>query len=137
MRVLTFVTAALAMATMPALAADGFVQGVWLKTEEQCALAKKSGIDAVFDAGDLALTAQGIEGLEFNCEFIDIRKASRAPGWLVTAFCQEPGYAFPDVLSVTELNETQLDLVSVKTVLPGEVPGNSGTWLKCDGVAVP
>ena len=83
------------------------------------------------------LTARGIDSIEYNCEFLEVRKATRAPAWLVHAICQEPGYLFPDVLSVLELSPTQLDLVSVKPVDPESSGGNGGTYYLCEGVALP
>jgi hypothetical protein len=56
----------------------------------------------------------------------------------VTAICQQPGYVFPDVLSVTQMSKTQLDLVSVRPVLDeSEQSGNSGSYFLCDGLVLP
>src|SRR5687767_8271332 len=106
--------AAIICAVTPALAADEFIKGVWAQSEALCAQAKKDGVPAIAEAGNTVLTARGIESIEYNCEFINITRVKLAPGWVVTAFCQEPGYAFPDVLSVVEMNATQIDIVSVK-----------------------
>ena len=64
-------------------------------------------------------------------------KATRAPAWLVNAVCQEPGYLFPDVLTVVEMSPTQIDLVSVTPVDPESGGGNGGSYYLCDGVALP
>jgi hypothetical protein len=67
-----------------------------------------------------------------------VRRASRSPAWAVTALCQEPGYLFPDVLSVTQMSPTQIDLVSVKPAdEEGGNAGNTGSYYFCEGVAVP
>ena len=81
------------------------------------------------------LTARGLDSIEYNCEFLQVTKATRSPAWLVNAICQEPGYLFPDVLSVTQMNPTQLDLVSVKPADPDGGGGNSGSYFLCEGVA--
>lgn len=128
--------AAGALAT-PSGAADDFIKGVYLQTEELCAQARKDGLQAVLDEGNLYVHAGGIDGVEYTCEFLDVKKAKLAPGWVVTALCQEPGYAQPDVLSVLELSPTQLDLVSVKPVLPDQPAGNTGSYVLCDGVSPP
>ena len=45
---------------------------------------------------------------------------------------------FTDVLSVTQMSPTQLDLVSVRQVDDeNEQAGNSGSYILCDGVALP
>ena len=122
----------------PALAADDFIKGVYLQTEELCAQAKKDGIEAVADGGNTVLSARGIESVEYNCEFVQVTKATRAPAWAVTAICQEPGNLFPDVLSVTQMSPTQIELVSVKLAeAEGDAGGNSGSYVLCDGVTMP
>jgi len=91
----------------------------------------------VIEAGNVALTASGLEGTEYNCEFLQVTKAKLSPAWLVQAICQEPGYLFPDVLSITQMNATQIELVSVKPADPESGGGNGGTYVLCEGVAAP
>jgi hypothetical protein len=93
---------------------------------------------SIFKAGNIVLSARGLQGVEYNCEFLQVTKATRSPSWAVTAICQQPGYVFPDVLSVTQMSPTQLDLVSVRPALhESEQSGNSGSYFLCDGVALP
>ncbi|MEW6632515.1 MAG: hypothetical protein AB1440_16730 [Pseudomonadota bacterium] len=126
------------VAATPATAAEDFIGGVYLQSEDLCAQAKKDTLQTVIDAGNIALSAHGLQGVEYNCEFLQVSKAKIAPSWAVTAICQEPGYVFPDLLSVTQVNPTQLDLVSVRPVEDeGEQAGNSGSYYRCDGVALP
>jgi hypothetical protein len=124
---------------MPAAAsaAEDFIKGVYLTSEELCAQAKKDSLQSVIEAGNTVLTARGIDSIEYNCEFVTVTKATRAPAWLVNAVCQEPGYLFPDVLSVLEMSPTQIDLVSVKPVDPESGGGNGGSYYLCEGVALP
>ncbi|WP_027058914.1 hypothetical protein [Mesorhizobium loti] len=125
-------------AASPALAADDFIEGVYLQSEELCAQAKKDTLQTLIDAGNVVLSAHGLQGVEYNCEFVQISKATRSPSWAVTAICQEPGYVFPDVLSVTQMNPTQVDLVSVRPIDDeSEASGNSGSYYLCEGVALP
>jgi hypothetical protein len=120
------------------VAADDFIKGVYLETEELCAQAKKDGIETVVEAGNTVLSARGLESVEYNCEFVQVTKAERSPAWAVTAICQEPDHLFPDVLSVTQMSPTQIDLVSVK---PADEEsgnaGNSGSYHFCEGVELP
>ena len=116
-------------ATLQATAADSFLSGIYLKSEELCAEAKKNGIESVLEAGNVLLSERGFESYEYNCEFLTVTAATRAPGWVVTALCQEPGYAFPDVLSMIRMNDTQIDFATV--------PGNSRSYYLCEGVEMP
>ncbi|MER8374035.1 hypothetical protein [Mesorhizobium sp. M1396] len=126
------------VAASPALAADDFIEGVYLQSEELCKQAKKDTLQTLIDAGNIVLSARGLQGVEYNCEFLQISKAAASPSWAVTAICQEPGYVFPDVLSVTQMNPKQVDLVSVRpTDNESEASGNSGSYYLCEGVALP
>lgn len=123
-------------ATLSAATADEFLKGVHLRSTELCAEAKKNGIESVLEAGNVMLTERGFESYEYNCEFLTVTAAARAPGWVVTALCQEPGYAFPDVLSVIKMNDTQIDIATVRATTEDD-PGNSGSYFLCEGVAMP
>ncbi|MEV8643134.1 hypothetical protein AB0V79_10505 [Mesorhizobium ciceri] len=126
------------VAASPALAADDFIEGVYLQSEELCTQAKKDTLQTLIDAGNIVLSAHGLQSVEYNCEFLQVSKATASPSWAVTAICQEPGYVFPDVLSVTQMNEKQIDLVSVRPVNDeSEASGNSGSYYLCEGVALP
>lgn len=126
------------VAASPALAADDFIEGVYLQSEELCKQAKKDTLQTLVEAGNIVLSARGLQGVEYNCEFLQISKATASPSWAVTAICQEPGYVFPDVLSVTQINSKQVDLVSVRpTDSESEASGNSGSYYLCEGVALP
>ncbi len=129
--------AALGLLSSAALAADDFITGVYLTSEDLCAEAKADSLQSVIEAGNTILTARGIESIEYNCEFVTVAKATRAPAWLVNAVCQEPGYLFPDVLTILELSPTQIDIVSVTPVDPEIGGGNGGTYYLCEGIAPP
>ncbi|TIM65500.1 MAG: hypothetical protein E5Y58_24640 [Mesorhizobium sp.] len=122
----------------PAPAAEDFIKGVYLQSEDLCAQAKKDTLEALIDAGNIVLSARGLQSVEYDCEFLQITKATLSPSWAVTAICQEPGHVFPDVLSVTQLSPKQIDLVSVRPAEDeSEASGNSGSFFLCDGVALP
>ncbi|RUV49752.1 hypothetical protein EOB77_18205 [Mesorhizobium sp. M7A.F.Ca.MR.228.00.0.0] len=109
------------VAASPALAADDFIEGVYLQSEELCKQAKKDTLQTLIDAGNIVLSAYGLQSVEYNCEFLQISKATASPSWAVTAICQEPGY-----------------LVSVRPVDDeSEASGNSGSYYLCEGVALP
>ncbi len=131
-----FAATVFAVTATGALAED-FITGVYLQSEELCQQAKKETIQAVIEGGNVLLTASGIEGIEYNCEFLEMTKAKRAPAWLVHAICQEPGYVFPDVLSVTQMSPTQIDVVSVNGSGDEATPTNTASYQFCEGVAAP
>ena len=132
-----YLAAAFALAAAPALADDPFVTGIWAQSEELCKQAKAEGVGAIAEAGNTVLTPRGIESIEYNCEFTNIRRVKLAPGWIVDAFCQETGRAFPDVLTVLEMSPGQIELVSVVPMDPENPSGNSGYYYLCDGVTMP
>ncbi|RWQ67081.1 hypothetical protein [Mesorhizobium sp.] len=122
----------------PASAAEDFIEGVYLQSEDLCAQARKDTLQSLIDAGNIVLSARGLQSVEYDCEFLQITKATLSPSWAVTAICQEPGHVFPDVLSVTQINAKQIDLVSVRSAEDESEGGsNSGSYFLCDGVALP
>lgn len=111
--------------------------GVYLQSEDLCARARKESLQTVLEDGNTMLSQRGIESIEYNCEFLQVSQATRSPAWLVQAICQEPGYLFPDTLSIVQMTDTQLDLVSVKTADPDAGNGNGGSYFLCEGVEAP
>ncbi|ESZ44518.1 hypothetical protein ACYG9R_26580 [Mesorhizobium sp. RSR565B] len=126
------------VAASPASAAEDFIKGVYLQTQELCAQAKKDTLQTLIDTCNVILSADGLQSVEYNCEFVQVTKATRSPSWAVTAICQEPGFLFPDILSITQMNATQIDIVSVRpTADEGEQAGNGGSYYLCEGVSLP
>jgi len=117
--------------------ADDFIKGVYLESQELCDQAKKETLDKVIEDGNTVLTAQGLEATEYNCQFLQVSKSKVSPGWLVGALCEVPDEMFPDLLTIRQTSETELDLVSIKLVDPSGGGGNSGSYVLCDGVKAP
>ena len=67
------------VAASPASAAEDFIKGVYLQTQELCAQAKKDTLQTLIDAGNVILSADGLQSVEYNCEFVQITKATRSP----------------------------------------------------------
>ena len=126
------------LGTPRAWAADDFIKGVYLQSEELCAQAKKTALQTVIEAGNMVLTASGLEAIEYNCEFLQIYQSDARARVVGRRICQVPGQiCFPTFSRSREMNPTQIDLVSVKLADPDGVGGNSGSYYLCDGVAVP
>lgn len=132
-----FLVLGLVLFSSAAHADTDFIKGVYLQTAELCAQAKTDSLQTVIEAGNTMLSSRGIESIEYNCEFLQVAKATRSPAWLVNAICQEPGHLFPDVLSVTQMNDTQIDIVSVKPGGEEAESDNGGSYFLCDGVTMP
>jgi hypothetical protein len=123
---------ALTLAGSPARSGDAF-EGVYARSKELCSQAQQD-IQTVFETGEAVLSARGILGIEYHCDFMDLRTKERTPGWLATALCEEPGYAFPDLLAIMPRGEGELEVTSMR---PAEEDGNSGMYFLCEGVALP
>lgn len=130
--------AGLFLAAVPSNAQEGFIAGVYLESAKLCEQAKKESLQTVIEASNLVLTSRGFDSVEYNCKFLEVLKNPHMPsGWIVTAMCEEPGLAAPDVLSIVERQIGQLEIVSMADDDDGEADGLSGTWHRCDGVEMP
>ena len=128
-------SAILLTVVVPPAAAQQPIEGVYLKTVELCDAAKANGIESVLEQGELVLGARGFEGYEFNCAFVQSLPVTRSPGWIVTAFCEEPGYAYPELLAIMSRSEGSVDVtVSAADESEGTV---AGTYHLCEGLALP
>ncbi|MBK8456789.1 MAG: hypothetical protein IPL47_06505 [Phyllobacteriaceae bacterium] len=128
------ISASPALAEEPSPAAS-IIDGVYMTQEDLCARAKAEGVEAVAEEGNLVLHAGKLESIEYHCDFVDVIKVNDI-ALVITAWCEEPDFAFPDLISVTKRNDTTIQLSSVRD--QPELPsGNSGTWVKCEGVSMP
>lgn len=97
-----------------ALAADDFIEGVYLKSTALCAEAKKNTLKPLIDAGQMALSTRGFDTAQSDCAFVQVLKHPRTPrAWVVTAYCQEPGFVSPDVFTLVERKPGQVDVASL------------------------
>lgn len=132
--------ALLLVLSSPALAEDpdpsaAIIDGVYLNDPALCDRAKSEGVEAVAADGNVVLHPGKLESVEYHCEFVDVKTVGDN-ALVVTAYCEEPGYAFPDLMTIIRREEGKLEITSVRDQpeMPG---GNSGTWVKCDGVSMP
>ncbi len=127
---------AAAFALLPSLAeAEALIKGVYVTSQELCAKAKKDGIESVAEEGNLVLHANKIESIEYHCDFLDVKVAAET-GLLVSAYCEEPGHAQPDLMTITQRGEGELEVTSVTD--REDAPGtNSGLYYLCEGVTMP
>jgi hypothetical protein len=90
----------------PAVAQDGFVKGVYSSAEGCAALKDEKDLESDF----IFLSATGFEGVEFNCQFVQVYPRTELPGWVAVALCEEPEHAYPALFSVMPLNDTTLSV---------------------------
>lgn len=63
------------VAASPALAADEFIEGVYLQSEELCAQARKDTLQTLIDTGNIVLSKNGLQGAEYNANsFMSARR---------------------------------------------------------------
>jgi hypothetical protein len=113
---------------LPAFGAD-FIEGIY-STPEGCT-ARKEGAEG--DGDHLYLSARGLEGIEFTCEFVNVTGRSELPGWVAVAFCEEPGLAFPELFSLMPRTENTLELsLPSLAAAPQGGPGVQGEYVRCE-----
>lgn len=121
---------------------DDFISGVYAASPELCERARASpdGLQTVFEDGNVVLTASGILGIEYHCDFLQVLRGTRTPGFVVTALCEEPGFAFPDTIAIVARGEGELELTAASSGGGGDdgaASGNSGVFHLCEGVTPP
>ena len=147
-----FIAVSTACAAVPAVAADDYIKGVYLRSAELCAQAKKDGLQSIVEGNNLILTNDGFETIEFNCAFLQFVQHPRMPGgWVITSMCEEPDHAYPEMFSTVERRAGELDIAALSEVKgvadeaetdqPDEdtsaSSGLSGTYFFCEGVNPP
>lgn len=128
--------AAILIPVAPAMGQQEMITGVYARSPEQCAEASKD-IQFYIESGDTVLTARGIEGIEYHCEFVDWKQAPRSLGAVATMLCEEPGWAYPEVYAFMPLNESEIQVTAPLSSNSAEQPGNHGVYYLCEGVTLP
>lgn len=137
---------ALASLTGSALAQDIDQSKVYVSDPAACTALEEKGISAWEDVDFLALTFPGgIQAYEFHCDFFDVKQRKGNQFLFVDAVCEAPGEVYPDTLSISPWDETQIQVVSTYDTLMvvsggQEPPGpttNPGVTLytRCDNLS--
>lgn len=78
-----------------------------------CQLIEDKGIDAFMDLDFLSLTfARGIQSMEFQCNFFDVKSREGNNFLFVDAICELPGEVYPDTLAITPFSDSEIQVVS-------------------------
>ncbi|HTN63012.1 MAG TPA: hypothetical protein VL147_15940 [Devosia sp.] len=111
-----------------------------------CQMLQDKGVSALEETDFLILSfADGIQGMEFHCNFFDVKSASNTNFLFVSAVCNLPGDVYPDTLSISPYDETTIQVVSSydtmmaasSTVEPEDPATNSGItfYHRCDNLS--
>ena len=82
--------------------AQGLPEGTFASSKDGCAKLKEKTVTEL--GQDLNFTVFSKTGVSANaqrCDFVSVSPRN-ATSWLATAFCEEPGYAFPDVFAIVQ-----------------------------------
>ena len=78
-----------------------------------CAALETKGMDAFMDSDFLALKfPDGIQSMEFQCNFYDIGSRPNTPLLHVDAVCEAPGEVYPDTLAIAPYDDKTIQVVS-------------------------
>lgn len=106
--------------TVSALAQDDYAEPkidetkLYVTDPAACQALADKGIDALWEGeGFLMLSFdRGIEGMEFNCRFFDVKSQKGNRFLFVDAVCEAPDEVYPDTMSISPYDETQIRVVS-------------------------
>jgi hypothetical protein len=116
---------ALAVQPMPAARAADFISGTY-SSESGCQAAARKEATGEF----LYLTAKGITGDEFSCDFLSVTaRSSDKPGWVAVALCEEPTLSYPQLISIVPREDGRLE-VAASQIADIDVAGN---YQHCEG----
>ena len=90
--------------------AQGLPEGTFASSKEGCAKLKEKTVTEL--GQDLDFTVFSKTGVSANaqrCDFVGVTPRN-ATSWLATAFCEEPGYAFPDVFAIVQKKTGDLSI---------------------------
>lgn len=111
-----FLLAAALVFTAPAMAQEDLrvdQTKIYVSDATACDLMEEKGIDAFMDIDFLALGfPKGIQSMEFQCNFFDIKSREGSSHLFVDAVCELPGELYPDTLAIAPYSETQIQVVS-------------------------
>ena len=103
----------------PSVAApQGLPDGTFASTKEGCAKLKQNSAAELSDDIDFTVLNKAgfIAGLQ-HCDFVTVT-ARNATSWLATAFCEEPGYTYPDLFAILEKKNGDLSVTRMTVQQP-------------------
>lgn len=125
----TTATCALMLLAGPALAQMEKVDltKLYVTNPAACEALENNGVDAYGTFDFLALSfTDGIQGMEFHCNFYDVTAKENTSDIFVDAICEEPGFKYPDILSIAPWNEGKIQVGSAHDINRALVANLSG-----------
>jgi hypothetical protein len=98
-----------------ALAAQSLPDGTFASSKAGCAkLTTKTLAELGEDLDFTVVTKSGFTGYQQRCDFVNVTPHN-ATSWLATAYCQEQGYAYPDLFAVAQKEDGSLSVTRLAT----------------------
>lgn len=116
--------------------------GVYVSDPAACVALEDKGMDAFVELDFLALTFdRGIQSLEFQCNFYQIKSRPNTPLLFADAVCSFPGALYPDIFAIAPNGSDSILVVSgADTTLglaetddpPSDFPIGTTNYHRCD-----
>lgn len=110
-----------------------------------CQALERQGVDAWMEMDFLSLSfADGIQSMEFHCNFYDIKGRPNTPLLFVDTICEMPGDLYPDTLAIAPNGASSILVVSsTETTLalassdapPSDNPPGTTLYHRCDNLS--
>jgi hypothetical protein len=149
-RTATIAAIALSILAGPTLAQEDLVidqTKLYVSDPKACQALEKQGVDAWMDVDFLSLSfPEGIQSMEFHCNFYDIKTRPNTPVLFVEAVCEIPGDLYPDMLAiaphddnairVSSNNDAMFSMVNgVEPATDSPYPGGTTIYHRCDNLS--
>jgi hypothetical protein len=97
------------------LAAQGLPEGTFASSKEGCAKLKTKTPAELSEGLDFTVVSKtGFTGYQQQCDFVNVT-ARNATSWLATAYCEEQGYAYPDLFAIAQKQGGNLSVTRLAT----------------------
>jgi hypothetical protein len=108
-----------------AVAAQALPDGTFASSKDGCAKLKiKTPAELGEDLDFTVVTKTGFTGFQQRCDFVNVT-AHNATSWLATAYCEEQGYAYPDLFTIAQKDDGSLSVTRLATQ-PESYDGTAG-----------
>ena len=89
---------------------QGLPEGTFASSKEGCAKLKDKTVTELGQDLDFTVFSKtGVSANEERCDFVNVTPHN-ATSWLATAFCQEPGFTFPDLFAIVQKQTGELSV---------------------------
>ena len=86
---------------------------LYVTDPKACQALEKQGVDAFMEMDFMSLTfPDGIQSMEFHCNFYDIKTRPHTPVLFVDAVCELPGQLYADTMAIAPNDDKSIQLVS-------------------------